>query len=182
MSCSVIAIPIALAQIISVVVGEIAVQRALSKHNENLNNNQIDEYIQNIKDNPYEEFQVVSTCDIVEKEFKTAYMDKNILLKTLEEHGVSELEENYNKISGCIGNFTLNFERNSENEAFVLKISCKESDNAEEKLTDLNSEYALNVQEDAYLHLLDKLKENNMEIEEEVVEEDNTIVLTINLE
>ena len=36
------------------------------------------------------------------------------------------------------------------------------------KVDDLNSEYTLNVQEDAYLNLLDRLKENNMEIENEV--------------
>ena len=42
--------------------------------------------------------------------------------------------------------------------------------------------YALNVQEDAYLHIIDKLKENNMQIEEEEVMDDNTIVLTVNIE
>jgi hypothetical protein len=49
-------------------------------------------------------------------------------------------------------------------------------------MNDLNAEYALNAQEDTYLNLIENLKEKNMEIEEEVVEEDNTIVLTINLE
>ena len=63
-----------------------------------------------------------------------------------------------------------------------MKISCLETESSEEKVDDINSEYALNVQEDAYLQIINKLKENNMEIENEEVQEDNTIVLTINLE
>ena len=69
-----------------------------------------------------------------------------------------------------------------EDKPYFIKISCLETDNAEEKVKDLESEYTLNVQEEAYLNIIDKLKENNMEIEEEEVQDDNTIVLTINLE
>ena len=65
---------------------------------------------------------------------------------------------------------------------YFLRISCQNTDNAEEKLGDLSSEYALNVQEEAYLNIVDKLKENNMQIEDEEVMDDNTIVLTVNLD
>ena len=64
----------------------------------------------------------------------------------------------------------------------IYPSSANILDNIEEKVNDLNSEYALNVQEDAYLGIVEKLKENNMEIEEEEVLDDNTIVLTVNLE
>ena len=63
-----------------------------------------------------------------------------------------------------------------------MKISAKQSENIEEKVEDLNSEYALNVQEDTYLSVVENLKNNNMEIESEEVMDDNTIVLTVNLE
>ena len=61
-------------------------------------------------------------------------------------------------------------------------ITCLSTDNAEEKVNDLNSEYALNVQEEAYLSIVNKLKDNNMEVEEEEVLDDNTIVLTVNID
>ena len=76
----------------------------------------------------------------------------------------------------------LTFEKPSADKPYNVRISCLEHNNAEEKLNDLNGEYALNVQEDAYLHILDKLKENNMQIEQEEVMDDNTIVLTVNIE
>ena len=50
------------------------------------------------------------------------------------------------------------------------------------KVGDLSGEYAMNVQEDAYLHIIDKLKDNNMQIEQEEAMEDNTIVLTVNID
>ena len=79
-------------------------------------------------------------------------------------------------------NYNLSFEKQETDKPYSLKISCYESDNAEEKIGDLSSEYALNVQEDAYLNIVEKLKANNMEIEDEEVMDDNTIVLTVNLE
>lgn len=183
MSCSVVAVPAVIAinlfHLISVAVASSAVTGALTAAQTVENNEQ---YIDTSNIN-YNELQPVNVCNITEKEFQTAFVGKDILIKTLEEHGVIDIEEDYNgKISGTIGTFTLNFERNSESEPYTLKVSCNESDNAEAKLNDLNAEYALNVQEDAYLNLIENLKENNMEIENEVVEEDNTIVLTINLE
>jgi len=186
MSCTVVAVPVLLAFNLIQIMGTAAVAAAFagnSKLTQTQKDNNFSELAQDMENKFYEEVQHIRVCDIVEKEFQTAYMDKNILLKTLEEHGVINIEEEYEgKISGTIGTFTLYFERESENEPYILKISCKESDNAEEKINDLNTEYALNVQEDAYLNLVENLKENNMEIENEVVEDDNTIVLTINLE
>ena len=66
--------------------------------------------------------------------------------------------------------------------AFILPTGVLSTDNADEKINDISSEYGMNVQEASYLSIVEKLKENNMEIEEETVEDDNTIVLTINLE
>ena len=40
----------------------------------------------------------------------------------------------------------------------------------------------MNVQEESYISIIEKLKENNMELESEEVLDDNTIVLTVNLE
>ncbi len=185
MSCTVIAVPIALAHIIGVAIAAsgVAAIQAASQLEKSEKEKQLEQYTQDIENSFFNNIENLQVSDIIEKEFQTVYMDKDILLKTLEEHGVIDIEEAYDgTISGSISSFTLNFHKPSETEPYNLRITCKESDNAEEKLDDLNAEYALNVQEEAYLNLIENLKENNMEIEEEVVEEDNTIVLTINLE
>lgn len=182
MSCTVVALPIALAHIIGAAIAAgTAIAATDSKHPyEEENNRELNKFIQDMQNR---EYQSQNISDIIEKEYTTVYMDKDILLKTLEEHGVTNINsEDENKITGLVESFSLSFERSSNNEPYVLKITCNKCDDSDEKLNDLNSEYALNVQEEAYLNLIENLKENNMQIEEEVVEDDNTIVLTINLE
>ena len=178
MSCSIVAVPIALAHLLVTIAAN-----AANEYNQRREEEALNAQAQEIQKSFNKEVQYIKVEDIVEKEFETAYMDKDILMKTLEEHGVTEIQEEYEgKITGSIDSFSLTFEKPSTDKPYNLKISCNQGDCAEEKLNDLNSEYALNVQEEAYLKLLDRLKENNMHIEEEVVEDDNTIVLTINLE
>ena len=118
----------------------------------------------------------------MEKTFETPFMDRDILLKTLEEHGVKNISKWENGIAGDVDNYKLTFEKPAADKPYNLRISCLENTDAEEKVSDLSGEYAMNVQEDAYLHIIDKLKENNMQIEEEEVMDDNTIVLTVNIE
>ena len=129
-----------------------------------------------------DDVQIITDKHFIEKDFETPFVDKDILIKTLEEHGVTNIIENNSTISGQVDNYSLTFKKESEEKPYVLKISCLNNDNPEEKIEDLNSEYSLNVQEDAYLHIIEKLKENNMQIESEEVEEDNTIVLTVNID
>lgn len=181
MSCTVIAVPYALAWVIG------AVATAAATALENAHNKQAEEEFSNTFDflsdkNCNEEVHTITAEHFMEKVFETPFVDKAILLKTLEEHGVTNISENDCSISGNVDKYTLSFTRNEIDKPFSLRITTKENTNAEEKLNDLNSEYALNVQEDAYLHIVDKLKENNMTIEDEVVEDDNTIVLTVNID
>lgn len=184
MSCTVIAVPLALHYIIGTIVASTAVgAMALNQVSKTEDFVYENDTVSEVQDDFYKNLQNMQVKDIVEKEFETAYMDKNILIKTLEEHGVVNIQEEYEgKITGIVDNFNLTFEKPFSDKPYNLKISCREQDCAEEKLNDLNSEYALNVQEDAYLNLIENLKANNMEVENEVVEDDNTIVLTINLE
>ena len=170
MSCTVVAIPYALVWI----VGAIATAAANTATN-------LDLEIYNEADNCNED-HVVTEKHFIEKTFETPFTDRLILLKTLEEHGVKNLVEWENGMSGDVDNYKLIFEKPAEDKPYNVRITCLEHDNAEEKVNDLNSEYAMNVQEDAYLHIIDKLKENNMQIEEEEVMEDNTIVLTVNID
>ena len=175
MSCSVVAIPWALYAIVPAIIGAaVRLEAALEEKADNP-----DYSIHHAPENTY----VFPVDEIVNKEYETQFMDKDILLKTLEEHGVTNIQEMPNgSITGNIDNFSMEFVKHSPELPYVLKLACKEQDCANEKVGDISSEYALNVQEAAYLSIVEKLKENNMQIENETVEDDNTIVLTINLE
>lgn len=196
MSCTVVAVPVALSWIITkgiiagVVTGGVIGSTAMKLNN-------VAEYTADIADAVNETVDLVelennnSECDAVhsvtmehfiEKEFETPFTNEELLLKTLEEHGVKDIQSYDNSISGIVDNYNLNFTKFEGKENYVLKVSSNETCNAEEKVNDLASEYSMNVQEDAYLRILDKLKENNMQIEEENVEDDNTIVITVNLD
>ena len=171
MSCTVFAVPYALAW----VAGTLITAAASGLNNEKQQSFETT--------NDCEDVHIITEKNFIEKSFETPFMDKEILKKTLEEHGVKTIkEDSYGKISGVVDNYALSFEKMEEDKPYFIKISCLETDNAEEKAKDLESEYTLNVQEEAYLNIIDKLKENNMEIEEEEVQDDNTIVLTINID
>ena len=178
MSCSVVAVPYALMWIVGAVVSAAA---------ENAANNKIDNYEPDLfhlsaDDKNCTEDRVITEKHFIEKSFETPFMDIEILKKTLSEHGAKNIAEWENGIAGDIENYKLTFEKPAYDKPYNLRITCLDKDNAEEKVNDLNNEYAMNVQEDAYLHIIDKLKENNMQIEDEEVMDDNTIVLTVNID
>ena len=178
MSCTVIAVPYALMWVVGAIATAAATAANEAKENRNLKELAS---IYNEAENCSED-HVITEKHFIEKTFETPFMDKEILKKTLEEHGVTIIEESESVISGKVDNYKLVFSKPEQDKPYNLRISCLEHDNAEEKVGDLSSEYAMNVQEDAYLHIIDKLKENNMQVEQEEVMDDNTIVLTVNID
>lgn len=116
------------------------------------------------------------------KEYKTVFMDKDVLTKTLEEHGLkmNKVEEEY--LEGTIENFTVTFSRENTSEPYTMKIFCKQEFTDTTMVNDLNTEYAMNVQEETYIKLKERLEQKKMEIESEEVLEDDSIMITINLD
>ena len=180
MSCTVIAVPYALMWVVGAI-ATAAANAATNSQNETNENLNVLNSIYNESENCLDD-HVITDKHFIEKTFETPFMDKSILMKTLKEHGVKNIAEWESGLSGEVDNYKLIFEKTSEDKPYNVRISCLEKDNAEEKVGDLSNEYAMNVQEDAYLHILDKLKENNMQIEQEEVMDDNTIVLTVNID
>ena len=178
MSCTVFAIPYVLAWAVGSIVA-VAVEASQNNETKEITSHPVEN---NISETICNDVHIISEATLLEKSLETPFMDKNILMKTLEEHGVSNITEEFGVIKGEVDTYKLTFEKTEEDKPYFVTISYLESDNLEEKMNDLNSEYALNVQEDAYLNIIEKLKENNMQIEEEEVFDDNTIVLTVNLE
>ena len=136
--------------------------------------------------NAYKEKQTLHIGDktlenLYNKEFSTTIMDKDVLLKTLKEHGATNIEENGNDITCDCEAFHLFFKKNKD-EAYTLKISYNNGYKLDELVENLGNEYTSNAQEISYNKIKERLEEQNLEIEEEEIYDDNTIVLTVNLE
>ncbi len=175
MSCSAIAIPIALCYILPFVIGGAAdiIDKTCNINSKNCNINDIS-FVPGNSQN--------SSDILYQTKFETPFVDKELLIKTLSEHGGEITENKENSVKFQIEKFILDFSREDINLPFSLTIKHTSRQNPQEKFTDISQEYTLNVQEQSYQSIVEKLKENNMQIEEEEIEEDNTIVLTINLD
>lgn len=125
---------------------------------------------------------VTEVVNIISKEYDTVFADIKLLKKTLEEHGAKEVQYTYNGLSCKIDCFAIDFYRENENEAFKMKVvqDCKE--NSENTFEELNLEYGMNTQEESYMKIKERLEAQNLKIAEEEILEDNSIVLTVNLD
>ena len=74
------------------------------------------------------------------------------------------------------------FERDDEKAQYFLIIKYLDDFNVDLEVTSINNEYAINVQEQSYNQIIENLKNNNMEIEDEEIQDDNTIVITVNVD
>ncbi len=115
------------------------------------------------------------------KDFNTTIMDKEVLLKTLREHGVVNIVEDENNITCDCEAFHLFFAKNGEN-PYTIRISYNNDYKLDELVENIGNEYTSNAQEISYNKIKERLEEQNLEIEEEEIFDDNTIVLTVNLE
>ena len=118
----------------------------------------------------------------IEKSFVTVFKDIDLLAKTLEEHGCQDVKiESENSLSCFFDNYVASFKRENEDEPFMLTIACNHTFDLEGKVEDLTSEYTMNAQESTYFTIKEKINEKNYKIESEEVFDDNTIILTIDI-
>ena len=62
-----------------------------------------------------------------------------------------------------------------------MKVTCDADCDDSAIIEDLSSEYGMNAQEESYLKIKERLAQKNLQIDEEEVLEDNSIVLTVNI-
>jgi hypothetical protein len=117
--------------------------------------------------------------------YETIFTDVKTLIKTLKEHGANNIQfdDSYN-VTCSVNGAKMEFYKPNNESAYSVKVMCENSSFkiADKEISEITTEYSINVQEASYLHIIDKINENNMHLESETIEEDNTIVLTINLE
>ena len=113
-------------------------------------------------------------------QYKTAFKDESLLIKTLNEHGVENITTANNKIYCNLESLNFEFEKDSEG-VYIMDITHKENDNMD-VVNELGEEYQLNAQEKSYIDLKNKLEKQNLEIDSEEVLEDNSIMITVNLD
>ena len=113
---------------------------------------------------------------------QTKFTNDELLTKTLQEHGFPVREVSENHVVAKAGKSELNYQRNNVSEAF--SVTATGWDNVDDLIFDvecLEKEYLSNVQSYTYNKLIQNLSDSGMTIEDEVVLEDNSILLTINI-
>ena len=122
------------------------------------------------------------------REYDTVFVNKEVLIKTLQEHGAQNIYEENDNISCELEGFLLDFYKaQTENDMafppYKMKITTNCSENELQNFVEnINSEYTSNTQEENYIKIKDRLDKQNMRIAEEEVYDDNTIVLTVNID
>jgi len=120
-------------------------------------------------------------AETVCQEYQTVFNDKDLLIKTLQEHGVTDFETVGDNVNCRIEEFKLKFYRESDM-PYKFEITHSQGVESEEIIDNLGAEYAQNAQEATYLKIKERLTKSNLQIDDEEVLEDDSIMLTINLD
>ena len=119
---------------------------------------------------------------ILSRVLKTNYTDKDALIKTLEEYGAERLDSDDYNVSCDLLGMRLLYSKNYSQGSYDLEINKITDENVCTKvLEDLKEEYSSNVQEMTYRKIKERIKNQNFHISNEEIEDDNSIVLTIDV-
>ncbi|MCL2719574.1 MAG: hypothetical protein FWE14_12425 [Lachnospiraceae bacterium] len=113
---------------------------------------------------------------------ETIFNDAVLLEKTLKEHGLSVTVLSDSQLTCQIGDVRLDYSRQTMGESFNVTVSgLQDIDNFFNELECFEREYKQNVQSYTYNRFMEKLNESNMRVAEEILMEDNSILLTIDI-
>ena len=122
------------------------------------------------------------------KEYDTVFVDKDVLLKTLNEYGFDEIDDSGDKITCKTDGFNVHFykvanwgEEKPEPYKMLIEAVCDET-RIDELIGDISEQYTSNTQEESYKKIKERLEKHKLKISEEEVLDDNSIVLTINVD
>lgn len=123
-----------------------------------------------------------SANNITKREFISNLTDEDTLVKTLEDFGIEDITKTNNDILCCYGDLKLRFFKPTENSPYTIEIACQNTLGINEVIKDITSEYSANAQEISYNTIKENLMKKNLLINEEEIYDDDSIVLTVNLE
>ena len=113
---------------------------------------------------------------------ETAFADKELLCKTLTQHGLQVAKKSENEMLVTTEAGTLRYFREGEGMPFYLELSdITNLQQLQESLEELENEYGRNVQTFTYHKVMQGLAEHGMCLDSEEILEDDSIVLTLNL-
>ena len=127
---------------------------------------------------------VGSECSEEENFFVTKMNNYNLLKNSLEkiEHKIIICDTN-DQIELITNDFSVIFRKNENTDSFRANFYGKtENDDCEKFLNDLYEEYTRQVQQAVYLELIEKAKKKNIQLESEEILEDNSILLTLDVD
>ena len=119
--------------------------------------------------------------NLSKQEFKTVIMDKRTLLKTLSEHGAENINIDGNDISCTCEGFNIKFISHPK-APYTMQVAYSDPSGLNNLVGDLGNEYSTNAQEVSYNKIKERLGTKNLQINDEEILEDDTIVLTVNLD
>ncbi len=114
--------------------------------------------------------------------FETVFNDVHLLQKTLSEHGLIVNVISENELVCSVDNIQLSYLRQDVARPFMLNVTGV--NNINEVLSELEcfeNEYQRNVQTFTYNRLLENAEAHKMRVSNEVVLEDNSIMLTLDI-
>lgn len=116
-----------------------------------------------------------------EESFPTNFVDEKLLAKTLRDYGINTQVAGNGTIQCNVENNTLIFYKENSTNYEVKIRGNSQIRGIYEQLNAIDEEYKKNVQSYTYNKVVEKLKQTNMNIESEEVMEDDSLVLTINI-
>lgn len=126
--------------------------------------------------------------NLICRDYETIFVSKDVLIKTLKEYGATDIYAQVDDISCEIDGFILQFHKPDPTDEmafppYQMKVATKCSEEElDEFIENINSEYTSNTQEENYIKIKERLDKRQMKISEEEILEDNSIVLTINID
>ena len=64
----------------------------------------------------------------------------------------------------------------------MIKIGNYQKDEVSNYVKNLNDAYKSKIQEMTYVKLIEKIKKNNYKLEKEIIDNENSIILTLNID
>ena len=114
---------------------------------------------------------------------ETRFSDPVLLEKTLNEHGFSVVKQENGSMHVVTPVGSVEFFYSKDSGSYWARAyDLVDEEQLAVQMGEVNDEYMLNVQKNNYLMLKDQIEESsNMSLEDEEILEDDTILLTINL-